>query len=77
MELLAAIDTASNLSQLRALRCAALCQLEVGTPGPGSVAGQAGRWAVAAGGGAWICFRFERGHAYQVDVIERLGIWRR
>ena len=75
MDLLAAIDTASDLTQLRALTWAGLRRLEVGNPGP--LPGKAGRWAVAAGTGAWICFRFERGHAYDVDVVERLGIWPR
>ena len=66
---------ASDLAQLRALSWVGLRQLEVGRPGP--LCGKAGRWAVAAGSGAWICFRFERGHAYEVDVVERLGIWPR
>ena len=82
LELLAAIDTATSLTQLRALGYAGLRQLDLGgAPGlqggdrGGRLRGGAGRWAVAAGSGAWICFRFEGGHAYEVDVVERLGIW--
>ena len=73
-DLLAALDTVSDLSQLQALRGAGLRPLEIG---PGTADGRGARWAVAAGDRAWICFRFERGHAFEVDVVERLGIWPR
>lgn len=77
LELLAAIDTASDLAQLEALHWAGLRRLSLGGGVSGPPADLTGRWAVAAGEGAWICFRFDRGHAYEVDVVERLGIWPR
>ena len=77
LELLAAIDTVSDLAQLAALNWAGLHRLSTGGGVSGSTADPAERWAVAAGKGAWICFRFDRGHAYEVDVVERLGVWPR
>ena len=78
LDLLATLDTVSDLSQLQALEGAGLHKLEVGgRHGDGPRSAQAARWAVAAGERAWICFRFDRGHAFEVDVVERLGIWSR
>lgn len=65
---LTVIDSATRIDEIAALRWTRLCRLG---QGPGA------RWAIQAGDDAWICFRFEQGNAYDLDVVEALPGWLR
>jgi proteic killer suppression protein len=61
LELLAILDAATSLQDLSPLKSAGLHKLR---------GDRRGQWAMT-GGGPWrICFRFERGDAHDVEVVD-------
>jgi proteic killer suppression protein len=61
MDLLAALDAAERLSDLSPLKSVGLHKLS---------GDRAGQWAVKANGPWRICFRFEDGHAHDVEIVD-------
>ena len=61
MELLAALDAAETLSDLSPLKSVGLHKLS---------GDRAGQWAMKANGPWRICFKFEDGNAYDVEIVD-------
>jgi len=60
-ELLAALDAATSLSDLRPLKSVGLHKL---------TGDRAGQWAMRVNGPWRICFRFKNGNAHDVEIID-------
>jgi proteic killer suppression protein len=61
LELLAALDAASALSDLSPLKSAGLHKL---------AGNRKGFWAMTVNGPWRICFRFDDGHAWDVEIVD-------
>ena len=60
-ELLAALDAATSLQDLSPLKSLGLHKL---------TGDRKGQWAMTVGGRWRICFRFKRGDAYDVEIVD-------
>ncbi|MEF3367065.1 type II toxin-antitoxin system RelE/ParE family toxin [Methylocystis sp. 9N] len=61
MDLLAALDAAERLSDLSPLKSVGLHKLS---------GDRSGQWAIKANGPWRICFKFEDGHAHDVEIVD-------
>jgi proteic killer suppression protein len=61
MELLASLDAADRLSDLSSLKSVGLHKLS---------GDRAGQWALKTNGPWRICFRFDNGDAYDVEIVD-------
>ena len=61
LDLLAALDAAETLSDLSPLKSVGLHKLS---------GDRAGQWAMKANGPWRICFKFEDGNAYDVEIVD-------
>ena len=60
-DLLAALDAATSLKDLNPLKSTRLHKLS---------GGRSGQWAMTVNGPWRICFRFQNGNAYEVEIID-------
>jgi toxin HigB-1 len=61
MELLASLDAATSLNDLSPLKSAGLHKLK---------GDRKGQWAMTVNGPWRICFRFEKGDAWDVEIVD-------
>lgn len=61
LELLAVLNAAERLDHISPLKSVGLHPLK---------GNRRGQWAITVNGPWRICFRFERGHAYDVEIVD-------